>query len=213
VTGANRGLDTPCRAADAGGGLEGLCRARDRSTVSDPLFTPLRLDVTSPAEIAAAAETCGDVEILINHADAMFATPVLAENAKEVLRREMEVNVFGRLAMARAFAPLLARNGGGAIVNMLSVSKLVCLPVQFDLRRDQACRPHGRARIQLKAHGTRVIAIYAGLIDPFVGQDVIETAENAFGGFLSDLLLGCLWAGRKRRAHFGGRRAVAGHAG
>jgi NAD(P)-dependent dehydrogenase (short-subunit alcohol dehydrogenase family) len=111
-------------------------------------------------------------------------------NAGEVLRREMEVNVFGMLAMARVFAPLLARNGGGAIVNMLSVVSWY-LPLQFDLRRDQACRPRrqGRARIQLKAQGTRVIGIYAGLIDPFVGQDVIETAENAFGGFLSDQLL------------------------
>jgi hypothetical protein len=44
----------------------------------------------------------------------MLATPVLAENSEDVLRREMEVNVFGMLAMSRAFAPVLARNGAAS---------------------------------------------------------------------------------------------------
>ena len=61
------------------------------------------------------------VEILINNAGAMLATPVLSENSEDALRREMEVNVFGMLAMAKALAPVLGHNGGGVIVNMLSV--------------------------------------------------------------------------------------------
>jgi NAD(P)-dependent dehydrogenase (short-subunit alcohol dehydrogenase family) len=80
-----------------------------------------------PGSGAAAAEACGDVEILINNAgDVRDACP-RGERSREMLRREMEVNVFGMLVMARAFAPLLARNGGGVIVNMLS-AELVCYP-------------------------------------------------------------------------------------
>jgi len=63
---------------------------------------PIHLDVTSARDIAAAATTCADIEILINNAGAMLATPVLAENSEDMLRREMEVNVFGMLAMSRA---------------------------------------------------------------------------------------------------------------
>jgi NAD(P)-dependent dehydrogenase (short-subunit alcohol dehydrogenase family) len=61
------------------------------------------------------------VNLLINNAGIMLKSQMLAEGSEDALRREMEVNVYGVLAMMRAFAPVLARNGGGAIVNMLSV--------------------------------------------------------------------------------------------
>jgi NAD(P)-dependent dehydrogenase (short-subunit alcohol dehydrogenase family) len=61
------------------------------------------------------------VNLLINNAGIMLASPMLAEGSEAALRAEMEVNVFGMLRMVRAFAPVLARNGGGAIANMLSV--------------------------------------------------------------------------------------------
>jgi NAD(P)-dependent dehydrogenase (short-subunit alcohol dehydrogenase family) len=80
--------------------------------------------VTSSRDVAAAAKACSDVEILINNAGAMLATPVLSENSEDALRREMEVNVFGMLAMAKALAPVLGHNGGGVIVNMLSDARL-----------------------------------------------------------------------------------------
>jgi NAD(P)-dependent dehydrogenase (short-subunit alcohol dehydrogenase family) len=172
VTGANRGLGHAFAAALMQAGASKVyAGARDPSTVSDPLLTPVRLDVTSPADIAAAAEACGDVEILINNAGAMFATPVLAENAEEVLRREMEVNVFGMLAMARAFAPLLALNGGGAIVNMLSVVSWYVYPFNstYGATKHAALAVTEGLRIQLKTQGTRVIGVYAGLIDTEMG--------------------------------------------
>ena len=186
-----------CRGADAGGGLEVYAGARDPSTVSDPLFTPLRLDVTSPADIAAAAETCGDVEILINNAGAMFATPVLAENAEEMLRREMEVNVFGMLAMARAFAPLLARNGGGAIVNMLSVVSWYVYPFNstYGATKHAALAVTEGLRIQLKAQGTRVIGVYAGLIDTEMGAALSpgpKTSQQQVAGKTIEGILGGL---------------------
>ena len=122
VTGANRGLGRAfAEALLEAGAAKVYAGARDPSTVTDPRLMPIHLDVTSARDIAAAATTCADIEILINNAGAMLATPVLAENSEDMLRREMEVNVFGMLAMSRAFAPVLARNGGGVLVNMLSV--------------------------------------------------------------------------------------------
>jgi NAD(P)-dependent dehydrogenase (short-subunit alcohol dehydrogenase family) len=122
VTGANRGLGRAfAEALLEAGAAKVYAGARDPSAVIDPRVTPLQVDVTSLRDIAAAAVTCTDIEILINNAGAMLATPVVAENSEDVLRREMEVNVFGMLAMSKAFAPVLARNGGGVLVNMLSV--------------------------------------------------------------------------------------------
>jgi len=112
VTGANRGLGRAfAEALLEAGATKVYAGARDPSAVIDPRVTPIHVDVTSSRDIAAAAATCTDIEILINNAGAMLATPVLAENSEDVLRREMEVNVFGMLAMSRAFAPVLARNG------------------------------------------------------------------------------------------------------
>jgi NAD(P)-dependent dehydrogenase (short-subunit alcohol dehydrogenase family) len=198
VTGANRGLGhTFAAALMQAGASKVYAGARDPSTVSDPLFTPLRLDVTSPADIAAAAETCGDVEILINNAGAMFATPVLAENAEEMLRREMEVNVFGMLAMARAFAPLLARNGGGAIVNMLSVVSWYVYPFNstYGATKHAALAVTEGLRIQLKAQGTRVIGVYAGLIDTEMGAALSpgpKTSQQQVAGKTIEGILGGL---------------------
>ena len=101
----------------------------------------------------------------------VLATPVLAANAEDVLRREMEVNVFGMLAMSRAFAPVLARNGGGVLVNMLSVVSWYVYPFNstYCATKHAALAVTDGLRIQLRAQGTMVIGVYAGLIDTEMG--------------------------------------------
>ena len=172
VTGANRGLgrafaDTLLEA----GAAKVYAGARDPSTITDPRFTPVRLDVTSPQDVAAAAKTCFDVEILINHAGAMFNTPVLGETSEEALRQEMEVNVFGLLAMSRVFAPVLARNDGGVLVNMLSNVSWYVYPMNgtYGATKHAALAITDGLRIQLRGQGTRVVAVYEGLIDKDMG--------------------------------------------
>lgn len=172
VTGANRGLGHAfAEALLEAGAIKVYAGARDPSPVRDPRLTPIRLDVTSPRDVSAASEACADVEILVNNAGAMFATPVLAANSEDVLRREMEVNVFGPLAMAKAFAPVLARNGGGVLVNMLSVVSWYVYPFNstYCVTKHAALAITDGLRIQLRAQGTRVIAVYAGLIDTEMG--------------------------------------------
>ena len=90
-------------------------------TLSDSRVVPVSLDVTQENSVLAAAENCADVTLLINNAGIMKGSPMLAEGSEAAFRDEMEVNVFGVLRMVRTFAPLLARNGGGAIANILSV--------------------------------------------------------------------------------------------
>jgi NAD(P)-dependent dehydrogenase (short-subunit alcohol dehydrogenase family) len=172
VTGANRGLGRAfAEALLEAGAAKVYAGARDLSAVIDPRVTPIQVDVTSLRDIAAAAATCTDIEILINNAGAMLATPVIAENSEDVLRREMEVNVFGMLAMSKAFAPVLARNGGGVLVNMLSVVSWYVYPFNstYCATKHAALAVTDGLRIQLREQGTIVIGVYAGLIDTEMG--------------------------------------------
>jgi NAD(P)-dependent dehydrogenase (short-subunit alcohol dehydrogenase family) len=211
VTGANRGLGRvfaeALLVADA---TKVYAAARDPLEIRDTRLTPIRLDVTSAHDIAAAAEACGDVEILINNAGAMFGTPVLAPNSDDILRREMEVNVFGLLAMCKAFAPVLARNGGGVLVNMLSNVSWYVYPFNgtYGATKHAALAITDGLRIQLRAQGTRVIAVYAGLIDTDMGaalssgpktspqQVAAKTIEGIRGGLehvIADDSAALLW--------------------
>ena len=168
VTGANRGLGRAYVEALLGAGAAKVYGgARDPASITDPRVTPIRLDVTDPDQVAAAAALCADVTLLINNAGIMLSTPMLADASDVAMRREMEVNVFGTLAMVRAFAPVLAANGGGAIVNMLSVVSWFTSPFNatYGASKQAELAVTDGARIQLKAQGTQVIGVYAGYID------------------------------------------------
>jgi NAD(P)-dependent dehydrogenase (short-subunit alcohol dehydrogenase family) len=168
VTGANRGLGKAyAEALLAAGAAKVYAGARDPATISDPRLIPVRLDVTSAADIAAAAKACGDIDLLVNNAGAMLSTPMLAEGSEAALRAELEVNVFGVLGLISAFAPVLARNGGGAIVNMLSVVSWYVYPFNatYCASKHAALALTDAVRIQLKGQGTRVLGVYAGFID------------------------------------------------
>src|SRR6202011_4891222 len=130
VTGANRGLGAAfAKALLAGGARKVYAAARDPDSVTLPGATPVRLDVTNADEIAAAARDCGDVTLLINNAGvSRGGEGFLAAGGLEAARAEMETNYFGPLGVSYAFAPILARNGGGAIVNVLSVLSWVTFP-------------------------------------------------------------------------------------
>jgi NAD(P)-dependent dehydrogenase (short-subunit alcohol dehydrogenase family) len=192
VTGANRGLGSAyAEALLAAGASKVYAGARDPSGIANPRLTPVRLDITSAGDVAASAETCDDVDVLINNAGAMLLSPVLADGAESALRREMEVNVFGLHAMLRAFAPILARNGGGTIANMLSVVSWYVYPFNatYCASKHAALALTNAARIELKAQGTHVVGVYAGFIDTdmasFVNQPKTsprQVAERTLDG-------------------------------
>ncbi|MEZ5226741.1 MAG: SDR family NAD(P)-dependent oxidoreductase [Acidimicrobiales bacterium] len=122
VTGGNRGLGAAlCAALLERGAAKVYAGAREPASVTMDGVVPVRLDVTSDADIAAAVERCGDVTLLINNAGILTGTAAMADDPEGKGRAEFDTNVFGPLAVTRAFAPILAANGGGAIVNVLSV--------------------------------------------------------------------------------------------
>src|SRR5580700_3929977 len=156
VTGANRGLGKAYVEALLSSGVGKVyARARDLSKITDSRVIPVQLDVSSRSEINAAVRQCSDVTLLVNNAGAMFNTPILAPDAVDAMRKEMEVNVFGMASMIQAFAPILAKNGGGAIVNMLSSGELVHTPLQRYLCSLEARSPCGLGRCPNRTSQTR----------------------------------------------------------
>jgi NAD(P)-dependent dehydrogenase (short-subunit alcohol dehydrogenase family) len=169
VTGANRGLGRSLVKALREAGCVKVYAAarRTESLASDGVIVPVLLDITNGEHIAAAVARCGDVNILINNAGIAGCIPALGAPTMANARLEMETNYFGTLAMCRAFAPILKRNGGGALVNVLSVVSWFNAPMQGTYCASKAAESSltKAVRFELRAQGTLVVGVYAGYID------------------------------------------------
>jgi NAD(P)-dependent dehydrogenase (short-subunit alcohol dehydrogenase family) len=168
VTGAGRGLGRVfARELVRRGAATVYGAARDRGAVTESGVSPVALDITDPVRVAQAARQCADVSLLVNNAGAMTLSPLIGAASMDGARLEMETNYFGTLAMCRAFAPVLAANGGGALVNVLSVVSWFTNPVNGSYGASKAAEwalTNG-IRIELARHGTLVVAVHASFID------------------------------------------------
>jgi NAD(P)-dependent dehydrogenase (short-subunit alcohol dehydrogenase family) len=168
ITGANRGLGLAfAKAALAGGARKVYAAARDPKAITLADVAPIRLDVTNREEAEAAARECGDVELLINNAGISRGSAFLAEDSVENARAEMETNYFGALLVSRAFAPILVRNGGGAILNVLSVLSWVTFPsaATYSASKAAAWSLTNGLRNELRPRGTQVAGLHVGYMD------------------------------------------------
>ena len=129
--------------------------------------SPSQLDVTSATDIASAAASCGDVTLLINNAGIATGTAALADDALDAARREFGTNVYGPLALSHAFAPALAANGGGAIVNVLSVLSWISMPTTAIYCASKAAgwSLTNSLRQELATQHTQVVGVYVGYMD------------------------------------------------
>ena len=187
VTGGNRGIgEAFVRALLAAGARKVWVGARDPAAAAHLAdeapgrVVPIRLDVTRPEQIDEAARACGDVSILINNAGAFLNQRLIGAETLAAAREEMEVNYFGPLGLARAFAPILARNGGGAIVNVLSSGGLVAVPAMGGYSPSKFA---GRAattciRAELAAQNTQVTALIVGSVDTRMAAHVAGRKEK-----------------------------------
>jgi len=168
VTGANRGIGRVfAREALARGARRVYAAARDPASVQIPGVLPIQLDVTDPDQVARAARDCGDVTVLINNAGVAVLGGFLQDAALESTRSQLEVNFFGTLRMAQAFAPVLAANGGGAMLNVLSIASWINRPLlgSYGATKSAAWALTNGLRHELRAQGTQVTALHMGFVD------------------------------------------------
>ena len=168
VTGANRGLGKAlAEAALKAGARKVYGGARNRASVTLPGVTPIKLDVTSAADIAAAAQAIPDLTILINNAGIFTGTDLTGPNALQVMQQELDTNFFGPMALSQAFAPALKNNGGGAIVNVLSALAWISMPGTgtYSVSKAAAWALTNGLRGELQAQKTQVLAAHMGYMD------------------------------------------------
>jgi NAD(P)-dependent dehydrogenase (short-subunit alcohol dehydrogenase family) len=168
VTGANRGIGLAfTKALLARGARKVYAAARDPATITLPGVVPVRLDITKPDQVAAAAALCADATIIINNAGIAKPGGPLAPDGVESLRAHLETNFFGILHVSRAFAPVLARNGGGALLNVLSIVSWVSSSVigNYAASKSAAWGLTNALRLQLRDQKTQVLGLHMGFVD------------------------------------------------
>jgi len=168
VTGANRGIGLAfTRELLARGARKVYAGARDPSSVTLPGVEPLRLDVTRADDIAAAVARAGDVTLVINNAGIGAFGGFLASDSEEVTRRLFETNFFGMLRVSQAFAPVLKENGGGALLNVLSIVSWVNggQLAGYAASKSAAWSLTNALRHELAAQKTQVTALHMAFVD------------------------------------------------
>jgi NAD(P)-dependent dehydrogenase (short-subunit alcohol dehydrogenase family) len=181
VTGGNRGIgEAFVRAFLAAGAKRVYVGTRtvseaDHLVADDPdRVVAVELDVTRQDQVEAAAARCSDVDILVNNAGVFRNRRLIAAPDLEAAREEMEVNYFGTLRMCRAFAPVLARNGGGAISNVLSSAAIVSVPVMggYSPSKFASRALTTSVRAELAGQGTQVGCLIVGSVDTRMASHV-----------------------------------------
>jgi NAD(P)-dependent dehydrogenase (short-subunit alcohol dehydrogenase family) len=195
VTGANRGLGERFAAELVKRGARVYAGARDPEAIDVPGVTPVRLDITDAASIAAALGVAGDLTLLINNAGSQTGSSLL-EGDLQAIRLDMDTHYFGTLAMIRAFAPRIAANGGGAILNVLSALSWVSFPTvgAYCAAKSAEWSLTNALRLELAPWNVRVSALHVGYMDTDMARHV--SAPKANPGDVAALALDGVAEGR-----------------
>ncbi|GAB2842573.1 SDR family oxidoreductase [Lentzea nigeriaca] len=169
VTGANRGLGRVFAQELVRRGAKVYAGARNPASVVDDGVIPVQLDVTDDASVAAAAKELGDVSIVINNAGVL-----VGGGDVDSIKTEFDVNFYGLVRTTDEFAPILKANGGGVLVNVLSVLSFVGWPGArgYAASKAAAWSLTKSTRELLREQGTRVVAVHAGSIDTDMASSV-----------------------------------------
>lgn len=174
VTGANRGIGSEfVRLLQERGVAKVYAAARDVNAIEGDGVVPITLDVTDKRQVDAAARLAGDVQILINNAGISTGTSLVTGD-EAAIRREMDTNFYGPLLMTRAFAPILGRNGGGAVLNMLSALSWFAIPGAgaYSASKAATWMLTDSTRVELSSQGTHVVGVQMGLVDTDMSRNV-----------------------------------------
>ncbi|MDT5132024.1 MAG: hypothetical protein QOE41_1335 [Mycobacterium sp.] len=166
VTGANRGLGRKFAVGLVARGAKVYAAARRPETIDLPGVVPIQLDITDPESVRRAADAATDITVLVNNAGISTRASLLSGSLADV-RLEMETHYFGTLNVTRAFVPVIERNGGGAILNVLSVLSWVHLPASgaYSAAKAAAWALTDALRDELAPRGIHVAGLHVGYMD------------------------------------------------
>ncbi|MES9968392.1 MAG: SDR family oxidoreductase [Candidatus Thiodiazotropha sp.] len=190
VTGANRGIGKSIVEEFLRAGARKIYAAARNPASLKPLsdtfgehIVPIRIDLNDPSSIIEAAGLAKDVEIVVNNAGMLNTANPLASNAVAAMQDEMEVNVYGLIRMAQAFAPVLKVNGGGALVQLNSVASMKNFAdfATYSASKAASYSITQGLRDTLQEQGTQVVSVHPGPIatDMAVNAGLGEIAEPA----------------------------------
>ena len=168
VTGANRGIGLAfARELLARGARKVYAGARDTATITQAGVQAVRLDVNHPDDVTATAALASDVTLVINNAGIAQPGGFLLPDSENVARRLFETNFFAVLRMSKAFATILKANGGGALLNVLSVASWVNGGelAAYSASKSAAWSLTNALRNELAAQKTQVLALHMGYVD------------------------------------------------
>jgi NAD(P)-dependent dehydrogenase (short-subunit alcohol dehydrogenase family) len=173
VTGANRGLGRHLAQELLARGARVYAAARNPASVDLPGVTPVALDVTDPASVAAAAAATGDVTLLVNNAGSSTGAALLDGSLADI-ELEMNTHFYGTLRVTRAFAPQLAAAGGGGVLNVLSALSWLNLGASgaYSAAKAAEWSLTNGLRLQLAGQGTQVTALHVGYMDTDMVRDL-----------------------------------------
>lgn len=178
VTGANGGLGIQfVTQALARGARRVYATARSPRDWEDERIVPLALDVTSAASIRDAAAHAGDTMIVVNNAGIGGAGPLL-DSPIDDIRRLFDTNVFGALEVAQVFAPVLAANGGGALVDVHSALSWLGRGGAYAATKAAFWSLTNSLRLELRAQGTQVLGAHLGYTDTPMTAALDVAKEN-----------------------------------
>ena len=165
VTGGRRGLGAALVDEVLARGARKVYSTARKAYVDDrPDVVTMELEVRSAASVTALAEVAADADIVFNNAGILLPAPLLNSDLERATET-FDVNVFGLLRVARAFAPILAANGGGALVNMHSVLSWLAGSGAYGASKAAAWSVTNSLRLELARQNTQVVGVHAGFID------------------------------------------------
>ena len=174
ITGANRGLGLAfAHEALRRGAKKIYAGVRNPTETDAPGIVQIKIDVTDPASITAAATQCSDTNVLVNNAGVGRLTSSTLDSAMIVGAREVfETNFYGTILVSQAFAPILAKNGGGAIINVLSDASWLARPIlaAYSASKSAVWSFTNALRVELRNQKTLVLGLHASFMDTDMTQ-------------------------------------------
>ncbi|APE17600.1 SDR family oxidoreductase [Mycolicibacterium pallens] len=166
VTGANRGLGRQFATELVARGAKVYAGARRPETVDLPGAIPVQLDITDPESVRRAASIANDVKVLVNNAGVYTGADLLTGSIEDI-RLEMETHYFGTLNTTREFVPIIEKNGGGSILNVLSVLSWYHAPAvgAYAAAKAAGWAMTDALRTELAPKGIHVASLHVGYMD------------------------------------------------